>query len=70
MNDNLLDYQSWQHIIVDIPVNSLEVAHQKIYFFTSLENIYCYSSQNMYVAATENLKFLKQSLIGCLLAQK
>ena len=61
MNDNLLDYQSWQHLIVDVPVNSLEVAHQKIYFLSeSLEDIYCYSSQNMYVAAnTENLKFLK-----------
>ena len=61
MNDNLLDYQSWQHLIVDVPINSLEVAHQKIYFLgESLEDIYCYSSQNMYVAATaENLKFLK-----------
>ena len=61
MNDNLLDYQSWQHLIVDFPINSLEVAHQKIYFLSeSLEDIYYYSSQNMYVAATtENLKFLK-----------
>ena len=61
INDNLLDYQSWQHSIVDFPINSLEIAHQKIYFLgESLEDIYCYSSQNMYVAATtENLKFLK-----------
>ena len=61
MNDNLLDYQSWQHIIADIPINSLEVAHQKIYFLSeSLEDIYYYSSQNMDLAATiENLKFLK-----------
>lgn len=61
MNDNLLDYQSWQHLIVDFPINRLEVAHQKIYFLgESTEDIYCYSSQNMYVAVTaENLKFLK-----------
>ncbi len=60
MNDNLLDYNSWQHLIVDVSINSLEVAHQKIYFLgESLEDIYYYS-QNMYVAATtENLKFLK-----------
>ncbi|MDC3029776.1 hypothetical protein OA183_00095 [Flavobacteriales bacterium] len=61
INDNLLDYQTWQHLIVDFPIARIVVAHQKIYFLgTSLENIYCYSSQNMYVAATaENLKFLK-----------
>ena len=61
MNDNLLDYQSWQHIIADVPINSLEVAHQKIYFLSeSLEDIYYYSSQNMNLAATtENLRFLK-----------
>ena len=61
MNDNLLDYNSWQHLIVDVSINSLEIAHQKIYFLgESLEDIYYYSSQNMYVAATtENLKFLK-----------
>ena len=61
VNDNLLDYQSWQHLIADIPINSLEVAHQKIYFLSeSLEDIYCYSSPNIYVAATtKNLRFLK-----------
>ena len=61
INDNLLDYQSWQHLIVDFPITQIVVAHQKIYFLgTSLENIYCYSSQNMFVAATaKNLKFLK-----------
>ena len=62
INDNLLDYQSWQHLIVDFPITQIVVAHQKIYFLgTSLENIYCYSSQNMFVAATtKNLKFLKE----------
>ena len=60
MNDNLLDYQSWQQLIVDFPINSLEVAHQKIYFLSeSLEDIYCYSSQKYIVATTENLRFLK-----------
>ena len=61
MNDNLLDYQSWQHLIVDFPINSIEVAHQRIYFLSeSLTDIYYYSAQNMYFAATtENLKFLK-----------
>ena len=61
INDNLLDYRSWQQLIVGFPINSLEVAYQKIYFLSeSLEDIYCYSSQNMHVAATtENLRFLK-----------
>ena len=34
MNDNLLDYQSWEHLIVDFPINSIEVAHQRIYFLS------------------------------------
>ena len=61
MNDNLLDFQSWQHVIVDFPINSLEVAHEKIYFLgESLEEIYCYYSQNIFIVnTTENLRFLK-----------
>ena len=39
MNDNLLDYQSWQHLIVDFPINSIEVAHQRIYFFR--DRLFC-----------------------------
>ncbi len=61
MNDNLLDYQSWKQVVTDFPIINVEIAHQKIYLLgESLEHIYCYSSQNFYMAATtENIKFLK-----------
>lgn len=61
LDNNLLDYQSWEQTIIDFPIQSLEVAYQKIYFLSeSSEDIYYYSSEKAHLVSTiENLRFLK-----------
>lgn len=61
LDNNLLDYQSWEQTIINFPIHSLEVAYQKVYFLSeSSEDIYYYSSEKAHLAnTTENLRFLK-----------
>jgi hypothetical protein len=63
MNDNLLDYQSWQLVIENIAIERLEHAYNKTYFITeAMRTIYSYSSQGKdSIIDIDNLKFIKSN---------
>jgi hypothetical protein len=63
LNDNLLDYQSWQIQVENYAIDRIEQAYNNLYFITdSKQKIYSYSPQGLdSVVEVDNLKFIKSN---------
>ena len=63
LNDNLLDYQSWQIQVENYVIERIEQAYNNLYFITdSKQKIYSYSPQGLdSVVEVDNLKFIKSN---------
>jgi len=72
MNDNLLDYQSWQLVVENLAVERLEYAYNKTYFITEGQpTIYSYSSQGKdSIVDVDNLRFIKSNDSGLLVGSQ